>query len=104
MAGTIALSANARHRWSVAFRVIAGTLGTYAVTGLITVAASLLLVRTGMNRVDAVTAATLASFGVFAAICIAVFHARSVLRAWLWLIAVAVVAGPVVLLMQPGIT
>lgn len=101
MAGTITLSASARHRWSVAFRVIAGTLGTYAVTVLITVAASLLLARAGMNRVEAVTAATLASFAVFAVICIAVFHARSVLRAWLWLVATAAVLSPVVLQMQP---
>jgi hypothetical protein len=101
MAGTMTLSAAARHRWSVTLRVIAGTLGTYAVTVLITVAASLLLARIGMNRVEAVTAATLASFAVFAVICMAVFHAGSVLRAWLWLIGTAAVLGPVVLLMRP---
>jgi hypothetical protein len=78
-----------RHRLSVAARTLAGTLGAYALTVQVTVAASLLLARIGMDRVEAVTAATLASFAVFAAISMAVFHAHSVARAWLWLVAAA---------------
>ncbi|HUD28895.1 MAG TPA: hypothetical protein VMQ93_08490 [Novosphingobium sp.] len=78
-----------RHRLSVAARTLAGTLGAYGATVQVTVAASLVLARLGMARVEAVTAATLASFAVFAAISMAVFHARSVARAWLWLAATA---------------
>ena len=79
-----------RNRLSVIARVVAGTLGAYGLTSLLTVASSLALSRAGMDAAEAVTAATLASFAIFAAISMAVFHARSVLRAWAWLAGVAV--------------
>ncbi|WP_068079458.1 DUF3649 domain-containing protein [Novosphingobium rosa] len=75
-------SATARQRWSVASRSIAGTLGAYGVASLATVALSLVLARCGMARSEAVTAATLASFIIFAAIAMTVFHARTPARAW----------------------
>lgn len=80
----------ARHRWSVASRTLAGTLGAYGVTALGTVALSLVLAALGMARAEAVTAATLASYAVFAIIAMAVFHAASPARAWAWLVGVAV--------------
>jgi hypothetical protein len=73
----------------VAARVLAGTLGAYGLTVQITVFLSLVLARIGMPRVEAVTAATLASFAFFAAISMAVFHVHGVARTWLWLIATA---------------
>lgn len=79
----------ARHRWSVASRTVAGTLGAYAVTALATVALSLVLAALGMVRVEAVTAATLASYAIFACVAMTVFHARSAGRAWLGLVAAA---------------
>jgi hypothetical protein len=78
-----------RGRWSVAFRVLAGTLGTYAFTSLATVTLSLLLARIGVNRVEAVTVATLASFIIFAIAAMAAFHARSPVRAWGWLLSLS---------------
>ncbi|WP_235037664.1 MULTISPECIES: hypothetical protein [unclassified Novosphingobium] len=78
-----------------AARTLAGTLGAYGLTVQVTVVLSFLLARAGMERVEAVTAATLASFAVFAAISMAVFHARSAGRAWLWLV---MTAAPLALL------
>lgn len=72
-----------------AARVLAGTLGAYGVTVLATVALSKALIGFGMARVEAVTATTLASFALFAAVAMAVFHAPSVWRTWLWLAATA---------------
>lgn len=97
----IRLTEQARGRWSVALRVVAGTLGAYALTSLVTVALSLLLVRIGVNRVEAVTAVTLASFAIFAVIAIAAFHARSAARAWGWLIVLAMPPA-LALLLLPG--
>jgi uncharacterized membrane protein len=96
------LSEQARGRWSVAARTIAGTLGAYGLTSLITVALSLLLARIGLDRVEAVTAATLVSFAIFAVIAMAVFYARSAAQAWAWLVMFAVPNGLTVLFMMPG--
>ncbi len=98
----IRLTEQARGRWSVAFRVAAGTLGAYSLTSLATVALSLLLARIGMNRVETVTAATLASFAIFAVIAMAAFHARSAVRAWGWLLALGLPLALAVFLMLPG--
>jgi hypothetical protein len=78
----------------VTARALAGTLGAYALTVQVTVVLSFVLARAGMARVEAVTAATLASFAIFAAISMSAFHARSPLRAWLWL---AVTGVPLIL-------
>ncbi|MHA6721313.1 hypothetical protein ACX40Y_17915 [Sphingomonas sp. RS6] len=102
MAQGTALGKQVRSRWSVAAQSLAGTLGAYGVTALVTAALSLLLGRLGMDPVEAVTAATLASFAVFALIVMTVFHARSAARAWKLL---ALVAGPtafILLALLPG--
>lgn len=87
---SLTLSATARHRWSVAARILAGTLGAYGVTSLGTVTLSLMLAALGMARGEATTAATLSSFLLFAIIAMAVFHADSPARAWRSLIMAAV--------------
>jgi hypothetical protein len=97
----IRLTEQARGRWSAALRIVAGTLGAYSLTSLATIALSLLLARIGMDLVEAVTAATLVSFAIFAVIAMAVFHARSVARVWGWLLVLAVPAG-LTLLLLPG--
>jgi hypothetical protein len=102
MASAIAISRQARDRWSVFARSLAGTLGAYGVTALFTAALSLVLARIGVDRVEAVTTATLLSFAVFALIAMAAFHARSAARAWMWLIAIAVPTGLAVLALLPG--
>lgn len=94
----LATTPAARERWSVAARVLAGTLGAYALTALVTVALSRLLVGAGVSAVEAVTGATLASFALFAIAAMAVFHARSAARAWAWLAILAVPCGLVVVL------
>ncbi|WP_221889490.1 hypothetical protein [Sphingomonas sp. IC081] len=83
----------ARRRWTVASRTLAGTLGAYGVTAIGTAALSLVLAALGMDRAEAVTAATLASYAVFAVIAIAVFHAASPARAWGGLLAAAAPLG-----------
>jgi len=80
-------------RWSIASRVVAGTLGAYALASVITVALSLLLVRLGVNAVEAATGSTIASFAFFAVAAICVFHARSARRAWGWLLLVGMPCG-----------
>jgi hypothetical protein len=73
-----------------AARTLAGTLGAYGLTVQATVVLSFVLALGGMNRAEAVIAATLASFAIFAAIAMAVFHARSASRACLWLVGTAI--------------
>lgn len=102
MASAVTLSNSARNNWSLVARSLAGTLGAYGVTALFTAALSLLLARIGMDGIEAVTTATLLSFAIFALAAMAVFHARSALRAWTWLIAISLPMGLVVLALLPG--
>lgn len=104
MAGSALVSEKAHHRWSVASRVLAGTLGAYGVASLVTVALSLVLARFGMDRVEAVIAATLASYAIFAIIAMAVFHARSAVHAWGWLIGLVVPLALLSWALMPGTT
>ena len=75
-------SSAARHRWSVASRVLAATIGGYGFVFLLTAAAPLVL---PLQRAEAVLTSTIASFLIYAAIIMAVFHVRSATRAWVWL-------------------
>lgn len=77
--------------WPVASRATAAILGGYGFLWLMTPAATLLLPRmTDITLFDALLAVTMSSFLVWAIIAMAVFHARSALRAWAWLIAASV--------------
>lgn len=96
------VNAPARRRWATASRTIAGTLGAYALASLVTVALSLLLDRMGMTRVEAVIAATLASFTIFAFVALAAFQARTATRAWLCLLLIALPSALAVLLLLSG--
>jgi hypothetical protein len=98
----IRLTEQGRLRWSAAFRIVGGTLGSYALTSLFTIALSLLLATLGMDRVEAVTTATLASFAIFAGLSMAVFHARSTRQAWGWLFGLAAPLGLLSWLVMPG--
>jgi hypothetical protein len=80
--------------------VLAGTLGTYALTSLLTVAVSRLMIHLGVDAVEAVTGATLASFAAFAAVSMAVFHATSPARAWFWLFIFSGLCGLAILALQ----
>lgn len=98
----IRMSEPTRRRWSLLSRIVAGTLGAYGLTSLATVGLSLLLARIGVPRAEAVTAATLVSFGVFSVAAMAVFHSRSAGKAWGWLFALALSIALAVLTMLPG--
>jgi hypothetical protein len=84
----------ARHRWSVASRVLAAAAGGYALTALATAALSLLLpVLSGASLAESVLTATLCSFILYAAAVMWVFSTRSAVRAWAGLGAAAAVWG-----------
>lgn len=83
---------------SLIARILAVTLGSYGMTSLVTVALSLMLCTLGMNRVEAVTAATLSSFLIFAIAAMAAFHARHPAFAWGWLGAISALAGAIILI------
>lgn len=73
------LSASARYRWAVFSRVAAAGVGGYALTALWVVLLALLW---PLPRAEAVGAATMTGFLVYAVVVIWVFTARSALRAW----------------------
>jgi len=70
------------HRWSVASRTVAAVAGGYAVTSLATLAPPLALGAVGVSIAPALVGGMMASFFLYAAIIMAVFHARSAARAW----------------------
>ena len=86
-------------RFSLALRIATGTLGAYAVTALVTVALSRLLIRCGMDAVEAVTGVTLASFALFAAVSMTVFHARSLGRTFAVLLALSIACTAMIFLL-----
>ena len=90
MAAALRTILDAKERWSVASRVLAAAAGGYALTSLTTLALSLLLHRVGAGRAEAVLASTMASFLLYTAVVMAVFHARTALRAWTGIILAAV--------------
>lgn len=70
----------ARYRWSVASRVLAAALGGYALTSSLTVLLSLVW---PLPKGQAVLAASMLSFTLYAVAVIWVFSVRSATRAWL---------------------
>jgi hypothetical protein len=92
----------ARRRWSIASRVLAATFGGYALTSLLTLFLPLVLATVGLGQAQTLLAATTASFLVYAAIVLAVFHARSAAQAWVWLAGTAFPLGLAVWLLLPG--
>jgi hypothetical protein len=68
-----------RYRANVAARVVAGTIGAYAVAALFAAALARLL---PMPRVEAIMPATLLAFLVGPAVTVWAFLARSPWRAW----------------------
>jgi hypothetical protein len=89
-------------RWALTSRVLAAVVGGYLFTSLVTLAVSLLLPLLGVPRAQGVLAATMGSFLVYAAVILAVFHARSAWRAWRGLLLASVLPGLVLLRHLPG--
>lgn len=84
MAGTAGQRQGWRYRANVAARVVAGTIGAYAVAALFAAALARLL---PMPRAEAVIPATLLAFFVGPAVTIWAFLARGPWRAWAGVIA-----------------
>ncbi|KAF1048252.1 DUF3649 domain-containing protein [Xylophilus sp.] len=84
------LGEDARYRLAVASRALAAIAGGYAIAALATAALALWL---PLARAEAVVAATLLSFAVYACAVVWVFAARSAWRAWGGLLAASAVLG-----------
>ncbi|MFC3226733.1 DUF3649 domain-containing protein [Marinibaculum pumilum] len=98
------MTAAAARRLSLAARILAAVVGGYAYATLLVLAAAALLPLLGIGRPEALLVATIAAFPIFAGIVMAVFHARSARRAWLWLAIAAVppAAAVALLLVEVG--
>ncbi|KGK59264.1 hypothetical protein NC00_02730 [Xanthomonas cannabis pv. phaseoli] len=80
-----ALAAVARYRWSVAGRVLAASVGGYALTSTgCSVLAQLLVYGAGVAPAVAVLSATLLSFVVYTVVALWMFRARDALHMWRW--------------------
>lgn len=78
------------YRLAVASRVLAAIPLNYGLTAIIT---GLLARHLPMAAAEASIAATLASFAIFALIAMAIFHARSTIRVWVWMTGATAVLG-----------
>lgn len=90
-----ALTQRLRRSFPMISRILAATVGGYAVTSLLTLALPLILAALGIDQAQALLGATTGSFLLWTAIIMAVFHARSALRAWTVL---AVAAAPLIVI------
>lgn len=86
---------------AVLLRILAAVVGGYALMTLSTVAIPLLADSLGMRRSQALLWTSAIAFPAHAVIIMAVFHARTSTRAWLWLAGAAVPLGLVALLLWP---
>ncbi len=92
----------AGHRWQVASRVLAASVGGYLVSALAMSALALAFpALAGGSRSVGVLTGTLSSFVLYTAIAVGVFAARSAWRAWGWLTLAGAVCGVLVLGFQP---
>jgi hypothetical protein len=78
------------YRLAVASRALAAIPVNYVLTSIIV---GLLARLLPLSRAEASMAATLPSFLIFAVIAIAIFHARSTVRMWLWMVGATVLLG-----------
>ena len=82
--------------------MLAAVFGGYLLTALITLAVSSGLPLIGPDRAETLLAATMGSFLIYAAIIMAVFHARSAGRAWKCIAVAAAALFLISWLMLPG--
>jgi len=79
-----------KYRWGIASRVLAACLGVYALASVMAAVLALAAPRLfGWTRADGVLLGTMISFALYTVVSLWVFCARSALRAWLGLGAVA---------------
>lgn len=84
-----------RYRWSVAGRVLAASVGGYALTSTgCSVLAQLLSRFAGVSPAVSVLSTTLLSFASYTVVVLWMFRARSALRMWGWLgVGIAALSG-----------
>ncbi|ATQ77101.1 iron transporter [Massilia violaceinigra] len=98
------LSAPLAYRLGVGSRALAAILGGYLLAAAASALLALLLPRVlGTGRADAVIAATLASFAIYAGAVIWVFAARSAARAWLGMLLPAAGMAAIVYLLYRNV-
>ena len=78
------LSERARYRWRVASRVLAAVFGGYAFTSAATV---LLALVWPLPKAEAVAAATMLSFALYAVVILWIFAVKRLRTLWLGLVA-----------------
>lgn len=93
----------AAHRWQVASRVLAASVGAYVFTAITATALALLLpslvnVRTSVS----VLTSSLLGFVLLITVAVGIFSARSVGKVWLSLVAGSVLMGVLVAMLRPG--
>lgn len=95
-----ALSLAAQRHRSTASRALAAAVGAHAATSLLIVAIGLLAPHLGIERAQAVLAATMGSFLLYAVLIMAAFHTRTALRAWVGLSILAAPLGVAIWLLS----
>ncbi|WIW90361.1 hypothetical protein K3M67_20235 (plasmid) [Sphingobium sp. V4] len=88
--------------WPLISRICAGVFGGYALTILLTLLVTRLLALLGLSAPEVLHATAIASFPAYAAIIMAIFHASSATRAWLWLLAAAAPAALILAIAGTG--
>lgn len=83
--------------WTILSRAAAGVIGGYVVVNLLTIAVTNLLRGAGLSGPQVLLSMSIASFPIYSAIILVVYHARDVSRAWLYLAACSVLTGLIAL-------
>lgn len=89
-----------RYRWLVASRVFIAAIGGYALTSAATIFLALVW---PLPKAQAVMAATLLSFTLYAVVVIWAFSVASVKRVWLWIVLTTAVLSLVNWIMLSGV-
>lgn len=91
-----------QRRLSVLSRIAAAVFGAYGLTALIAMLLSQGLILAGMGQAQAVLAATIPAFLIYAALVCAIFHTRSARRAWARIVGAALPAALLVWWLAQG--
>lgn len=88
----------------IAARVLAALVGAYAVTaGAAALIAVILVLAAGASRADALIAASMIGYVIFALVMLWCFAERRLARVWLALVAVAVVTHALAIWIEPAL-
>ena len=91
------------YRLGILSRVLAASLGGYALAALLSSVLALALPHVaGVSRANSVLTASLLSFVIYTVIALWVFCARTALRAWLGMMGLAAIAGVLLWYLRGG--